>query len=172
MRVDLSGSLETTNSMNQASGEHLPPNLSADQTKGGAIVAKLQGQYHQPDFELVLNMVQELHYLIGTWQTELGQLDRRIAEVRQSGPVVAGWMEPTPGQASTMPKEIEYQLCIMDETGQVAARDCPEPELFGISKALARHRKLKELLDRKSTLEANIKHILATLVNLRLDINC
>ncbi len=158
--------------MNQEAGEQLPPKLNADQARGGAIVAKLKGQYHQPDFELVLNMVQELHYLIGTWQTELGHLDGQIAEVRKSGPVVAGWMEPAPGQASTLPKEIEYQLCILDETGQVAARECPEPELFGISKALARHRQLKELLDRKSALEANIKHILATLVNLRMDINC
>jgi hypothetical protein len=158
--------------MNQEASEQLPPKLDATSTKGGAIVAKLKGQYHQPDFELVLNLVQELHYLISTWQTELSQLDIRIAEVRQSGPVVAGWMEQAEGQESTMPKEIEYKLCYLDETGQVSDRECQEPELFGISKALARHRKLKELTDRKSTLEANIKHILATLVNLRMDLNC
>jgi hypothetical protein len=139
--------------------------------RGGEIVAKLKGQYHKPDTQLVLHMVQELHYLITTWQAELLQLDSRIAEVRKAGPVVAGWMEPAPGQVSAMPQEIEYQLCILDETGQVAARECPEPEMFGISKALARHRQLKELLDRKSQLEANIKHVLASLVHLRMDIN-
>lgn len=139
--------------------------------RGEEIVAKLKGQYHKPDVQLVLHMVQELHYLVTNWQTEILELDSRIATVRKSGPVVAGWMEPVPGQESAMPKEIEYQLCSLDETGQVAARECPEPEMFGISKALARHRQLKELLDRKSLLESNIKHILATLVHLRMDIS-
>ncbi len=158
--------------MNQASSDQPPKKPNTDQERGGAIVAKLKGQYHQPDIKLVLNMVQELNYLISHWQIEIEQLDQRVAEIRKSGPVVAGWMEPTAGKTSAMPKEIEYQPCLLDETGQVAPRACPEPELFGISKALARHRQLKELLDRKSTLEANIKHILATLVNLRMDINC
>jgi hypothetical protein len=150
--------------MNQESSDQ--PNLD----RGGAIVAKLKGEYHQPDSQLVLHMLQELHYLVSTWQNEITQLEQHIQAVRQSGPIVAGWMEAVNQPGEPMPKEIDYQLCILDETGQVAARECPEPEMFGISKALARHRQLKALIDRKTALETNLKHTLATLVHLRMDI--
>jgi hypothetical protein len=159
---------------------------------GGVLVAKLKGQYHQPNVGLVLHMLQELQYLVGNWHNEILELDQRIDLVRQSGPVVAGWLEPAKSEAikeqedskntdESQPNDplsvviqqqnLDYQLCSLDESGAVAARDCPEPEMFGISKALARHRQLRQLLDRKSTLEANIKHTLATLVHLRMEIN-
>jgi hypothetical protein len=156
--------------MNPESSDQPTLDPAAPKDRGGAIVAKLKGEYHQPDSQLVLNMLQELHYLVGTWQKEIVQLDEQIDRVRQSGPIVAGWMEAADRDGEPMPKEIDYQLCILDETGQVAARDCPEPEMFGISKALARHRQLKELIDRKTALEANLKHTLANLVHLRMDI--
>jgi hypothetical protein len=153
---------------------------------GGVLVAKLKGQYHQPNAGLVLHLLQELQYLVGNWHNEILELDQRIDLVRQSGPVVAGWLEPAKSEAITdidesqpndalsaaiQQQNLDYQLCSLDESGAVAARDCPEPEMFGISKALARHRQLRQLLDRKSTLEANIKHTLATLVHLRMEIN-
>jgi hypothetical protein len=159
--------------------------------RGGAIVAKLKGQYHQPNTGLVLHMLQELLYLVNIWQKEILDLEERIALVRQAGPVVAGWLEAEPGSdavlqdddlstssnapdvlpATLVQQNLDYQLCSLDENGEIAARDCPEPEMFGISKALARHRQLRQLLDRKSDLEANIKHTLATLVHLRMEIN-
>jgi hypothetical protein len=138
---------------------------------GGAIVAQLKGEYHQPNADLVLHMLQELHYLVTSWQLEIAKLEKQIEQIYQAGPVVAGWLEPANREGATLPASIDYQLCSLDENGGLAARDCPEAEMFGISKALARHRQLKELLDRKSVLEANIKHSLATLVNLRIDIN-
>jgi hypothetical protein len=150
--------------------------------KGGAIVAKLKGQYHQPNAGLVLHMLQELQYLLNSWQNEILELEQNIAVVRESGPIVAGWLEAevndpdfTPESLATIPEilqqqSLDYQLCSLDETGEIAARDCPEPEMFGISKALARHQQLRQLTDRKSNLEANIKHTLATLVHLRMEI--
>lgn len=159
---------------------------------GSVLVAKLKGQYHQPNTGLVLHLLQELQYLVGNWHNEILELDQQIDLVRQSGPVVAGWLEPAKAELITAQKDrqdtaepqqndqlpaiiqqqnLDYQLCSLDESGTVAARDCPEPEMFGISKALARHRQLQQLLDRKSTLEANIKHTLATLVHLRMEIN-
>jgi hypothetical protein len=148
--------------------------------KGGAIVAKLKGQYHQPNGGLVLHMLQELQYLLNSWQQEILELDQNIAVVRESGPIVAGWLEAHHPDANLVSPEtipeilqqqsLDYQLCSLDESGTVAARDCPEPEMFGISKALARHQQLRQLIDRKSNLEANIKHTLATLVHLRMEI--
>ena len=149
--------------------------------KGGAIVAKLKGQYHQPNAGLVLHMLQELQYLLNSWQTEISELEQSIAVIRESGPIVAGWLEGEAHDSSsevlqTIPEILEqqslnYQLRSLDETGEIAARDCPEPEMFGISKALARHQQLRQLTDRKSNLEANIKHTLATLVHLRMEIH-
>lgn len=150
--------------------------------KGGAIVAKLKGQYHQPNGGLVLHMLQELQYLLNSWQQEILELEQKIAVVRESGPIVAGWLEAEANNTEfslAAPEKIpeilqqqslDYQLCSLDERGEVAARDCPEPEMFGISKALARHQQLRQLIDRKSNLEANIKHTLATLVHLRMEI--
>jgi hypothetical protein len=145
---------------------------------GGAMVAKLKGQYHQPNAGLVLHMLQELQYLVNCWQSEILELDQNIILVRQSGPVVAGWLEAEGSNkvgdqpaTAIQQQSLDYQLCSLDESGAIAARDCPEPEMFGISKALARHNQLRQLLDRKSSLEANIKHTLATLVHLRMEIN-
>jgi hypothetical protein len=169
-----------------------PPSHLNNPDPGGVLVAKLKGQYHQPNAGLVLHMLKELQYLVGNWHNEILELDQQIDLVRQSGPVVAGWLEPAKSEAINQQKDIkdidkspkkdampaiirqqnlDYQLCSLDESGAVAARDCPEPEMFGISKALARHRQLRQLLDRKSILEANIKHTLATLVHLRMEIN-
>jgi hypothetical protein len=149
---------------------------------GGAIVAKLKGQYHQPNGGLVLHMLQELQYLLNSWQQEILELEQKIAVVRESGPIVAGWLEAEANNTEfsleslepipeiLQQQSLDYQLCSLDERGEVAARDCPEPEMFGISKALARHQQLRQLIDRKSNLEANIKHTLATLVHLRMEI--
>jgi hypothetical protein len=155
--------------------------------RGGALVAKLKGQYHQPNAGLVLHMLQELQYLLNSWQNEILELDQNIILLRQSGPIVAGWLEAeaqnsasntdlNPAPLEKIPEMIrqqslDYQFCSLDEGGEIAARDCPEPEMFGISKALARHQQLRQLIDRKSDLEANIKHTLATLVHLRMEIN-
>jgi hypothetical protein len=155
---------------------------NAPPAAGGALVAKLKGQYHQPNAGLVLHMLQELQYLLNSWQNEILALEQNIALVRESGPIVAGWLaaetnnpdfslEPPEKIPTTLQQQsLEYQLCSLDERGEIAARDCPEPEMFGISKALARHQQLRQLIDRKSNLEANIKHTLATLVHLRMEI--
>ncbi len=129
---------------------------------------QLHGQYHQPNSTLVVNMLQELHYLVTHWQAELNTIAQEIAKIRAAGPVVAGWLEPTPDHQDA---KIDYQLCSLDEIGQLATRDCPPPEILGISQSVARHRQLEELLDRQKFLEAKIKHILAGLVQLRIDID-
>jgi hypothetical protein len=151
--------------------------------EGGVLVAKLKGQYHQPNAGLVLHLLQELQYLLNSWQHEILELEQNIALVRESGPIVAGWLEAeanntdvsleSPERISEVLQQqsLDYQLCSLDERGEIATRDCPEPEMFGISKALARHQKLRQLIDRKSNLEANIKHTLATLVHLRMEIH-
>jgi hypothetical protein len=129
---------------------------------------QLRGQYHQPNSTLVVNMLQELHYLVTHWQRELNTIAQEIAKIHAAGPVVAGWLEPAPDQQLTT---IDYQLCSFDEIGQLATRDCAPPEMLGISQSVARHRQLEGLIDRQKFLEAKIKHILAGLVQLRIDLD-
>lgn len=146
------------------------PNLTGSEIvktdRGGVLVPKLHGQYHHPDSLLVVHMLQELHYLVTQWQSEIAEINSKINQIIATGPVVAGWMEVGNEQIDE-----DYQLCILDENGKVAARDCPPTEMFGISKALARHRQLRALQNRKESLEAYIKHSLASLVQLRMDVN-
>jgi hypothetical protein len=164
-------------SVPDSSPENPPPpsQMTSHKDPGGVLVAKLKGQYHQPNAGLVLHMLQDLQYLVSSWHKEILELDQQIVLVRESGPIVAGWLElaksPDEMAEAIQQQSPDYQLCSLDESGAIAARDCPEPEMFGISKALARHRQLQQLLTRKSALEANIKHTLATLVHLRMEVN-
>jgi hypothetical protein len=129
---------------------------------------QLRGQYHQPNSTLVVNMLQELNYLVTHWQRELITIEQEIAVIQSAGPIVAGWLEPA---KDSTPLKVDYQLCSFDEIGQLSTRDCPPPEMLGISQSVARHRQLEVLIDRQKFLEAKIKHILAGLVQLRIDID-
>jgi hypothetical protein len=144
------------------------PTVSMSLVASSVTAPQLQGQYHQPNSTLVVNMLQELHYLVTHWQRELTAIEQEIASIQATGPIVAGWIEPSKDQK---PAKIDYQLCSFDEIGQLATRDCPPPEMLGISQSVARHRQLQVLIDRKKFLEAKIKHILAGLVQLRIDID-
>lgn len=63
--------------------------------------------------------------------------------------------EPTP--ARTDLGRPGYRLCSLDSDGRVQYFPCPPDQLSTISLAIARHQKLRQLLDHKQFLEAKLK---------------
>jgi hypothetical protein len=57
-----------------------------------------------------------------------------------------------------------YRLCGLDDSGQVWSRPCPAEEVPGVSVAIARYQKLRQLLGRKQYLETRLAQLAETLV--------
>jgi hypothetical protein len=57
-----------------------------------------------------------------------------------------------------------YRLCGLDDSGQVWSRPCPAAEVPGVSVAIARYQKLRQLLGRKQYLETRLAQLAETLV--------
>ncbi|NMF83986.1 hypothetical protein [Nodosilinea sp. P-1105] len=60
-----------------------------------------------------------------------------------------------------------YRLCSLDSDGRVHYFPCPPEQLSTISLAIARHQKLRQLLDQKRFLEAKLKRAVDVLTNSR-----
>lgn len=71
---------------------------------------------------------------------------------------------PTPAAATPTPT---YRLCSLDSDGQVTYFPCPPEQLSTISLAIARHQKLRQLLDHKQYLEAKLKRAVDELTSSR-----
>ncbi|WP_156119664.1 hypothetical protein [Leptolyngbya sp. KIOST-1] len=66
----------------------------------------------------------------------------------------------TPGQPAAPGTDLGrpgYRLCSLDSDGRVQHFPCPPEQLSTISLAIARHQKLRQLLDHKRFLEAKLK---------------
>lgn len=60
----------------------------------------------------------------------------------------------------------EYSLCGIDATGQVWSRPCPVEQVPSVSIAIARHKRLRQLLGRKQDLENRLSQLAETLAML------
>ncbi|MBE9111326.1 hypothetical protein IQ273_18125 [Nodosilinea sp. LEGE 07298] len=60
-----------------------------------------------------------------------------------------------------------YRLCNLDSDGRVQHFPCPPDQLSTISLAIARHQKLRQLLDHKQFLEAKLKRTVETMTSSR-----
>lgn len=60
-----------------------------------------------------------------------------------------------------------YRLCSLDADGQVQHFPCPPDQLSTLSLAIARHQKLRQLLDHKQFLEAKLKRTVEVMTNSR-----
>jgi hypothetical protein len=60
-----------------------------------------------------------------------------------------------------------YRLCSLDSDGRVQHFPCPTDQLSTISLAVARHQKLRQLLDHKQFLEAKLKRTVDVMTNSR-----
>lgn len=60
-----------------------------------------------------------------------------------------------------------YRLCSLDSDGRLNCIPCPSEQLSTISLAIARHQKLRQLLDQKQYLEARLKRTVEVLTHSR-----
>lgn len=74
---------------------------------------------------------------------------------------------PPPGLASPPGKSPNYRLCNLDSDGRLQAFPCPPEQLSTLSLAIARHQKLRQLIDHKQYLEAKLKRAVEVLTTSR-----
>jgi hypothetical protein len=80
----------------------------------------------------------------------------------------ASAQEPSPQtQAKPTAASPSYRLCSLDSDGQLQCMPCPSEQLYTVSLAIARHQKLRQLIDHKQYLEARLKRAVETLTNSR-----
>ena len=60
-----------------------------------------------------------------------------------------------------------YRLCSLDSDGRLNCIPCPAEQLSTISLAIARHQRLRQMLDQKQYLEARLKRAVEVLTNSR-----
>ncbi|MEB3314491.1 MAG: hypothetical protein VKL98_10130 [Cyanobacteriota bacterium] len=65
------------------------------------------------------------------------------------------------------PAPSAYQLCSLDADGQVQCLPCPAEQLSTLSQAIARHQRLRQLLDQKHYLEAKLQRSVEVLSHSR-----
>lgn len=63
-----------------------------------------------------------------------------------------------------------YRLCSLDSDGQLQCQPCPADQLLSVSQAIARHQRLRQLLNDKQYLEAKLKRAVESLSQVRSDL--
>ncbi|WP_204106829.1 MULTISPECIES: hypothetical protein [Spirulina sp. CCY15215] len=126
---------------------------------------------------LATNLLKEIEEITMNWQRELKKVLIAIQDLYLEGPIVDGWLEsqsPLPDRASPSPSlSLEqsnssyrpgYRLCGLDENGRLWSRTCPPEQVAGVSVAISRYQKLRQLLKSKQTLENRLSNLAETLV--------
>lgn len=162
--------------------------LDSDTTARLAVQVPFSSLRQDANPILATHMLQEMYRMVTAWQQELQQIERRTSEITTSGPILAAWLEsrsfkpsqitgktiPTPYVTVDVERSIEidpeagYRLCGLDEYGQLWTRPCAMAEILSVSQAIARYQQIKDLTDRKQTIELHIRQILEDLVHLRM----
>ncbi len=141
---------------------------------------------HDANPALALKVLEDIQVAISAWHNELRQTLEQIQSLYLEGPIVDGWLQPmavSPNASedtasllrhgdpdaiadyiNRLPQGREvplapstYQLCSLDADGQVQCLPCPAEQLSTLSQAIARHQRLRQLLDQKHYLEAKLK---------------
>lgn len=68
------------------------------------------------------------------------------------------------------PSSGAYRLCSLDSDGQLQCQPCPADQLLSVSQAIARHQRLRQLLNDKQYLEAKLKRAVESLTQVRSDL--
>ena len=151
---------------------------------------------HGANPALAMNMLQAIQEKVASWQMELQTIVQQIQDIYLEGAIINGWLESHPQQPETggtatlrhaevdrlmdYVEEIcangekesyksvhtDYRLCGIDATGQVWSRPCPVDQVPSVSIAIARHKRLRQLLGRKQDLENRLSQLAETLVML------
>ncbi|TAF03830.1 MAG: hypothetical protein EAZ77_16655 [Nostocales cyanobacterium] len=151
---------------------------------------------HGANPAFAMNLLQDIQQTVADWQTELQTILQQIQDIYLEGPVINGWLEsnpqePEPGGTATLRHaEVErlmdyveeicepgdkvsyqssrtgYRLCGIDTTGKVWSRQCPVDQVPGVSMAIARYQKLRQLFGRKQSIETRLSQLAETLIAL------
>lgn len=146
------------------------------------------------DPDLVLNVLKEIQATMLQWRLELEQIVVNIQALYEDGPIIDGWLESFPPNASepvslrhaeisdlidyveatSNPQRatsyshpssrVAYRVCGLDESGQQWERPCPPEQVPTVSLAIARYQKLRQLINRKHLLEDRLSQFASTLV--------
>ncbi len=92
----------------------------------------------------------------GTAALRHAEVDRLMDYVEE----ICSQQDNPPGSS----KRAGYRLCGLDDSGQVWSRPCPSEEVAGVSMAIARHQKLRQMLGRKQYLETRLSQLAESLV--------
>jgi hypothetical protein len=135
------------------------------------------------------NFLKEIEAKLVGRQQELRQVVQQIQALYAEGPILDGWLE---SQQDSHGDELQvqkaqrdrdfsyveeicdenvsyqtprtgYHLCGFDENGQPWSRPCPPEQVASVRVAIARYQKIRELLERKSTLENRLGQLSETL---------
>ena len=151
---------------------------------------------HGANPALAMNMLQAIQEKVASWQIELQTIVQQIQDIYLEGPIINGWLESNPQQPETggtatlrhaeldqlmnyvedicangekksyKPVYTDYRLCGVDTAGQVWSRPCPVDQVPSVSIAIARHKRLRQLLVRQQDLENRLSQLAETLVML------
>ncbi len=128
---------------------------------------------------LAMNLLQDIEKIVAGWQQELEQLKQQIQVLYLEGPIIDGWLESRDRQAeeaindgeeilasqvSPQSSRTDSQLCGLDADGQLWSRPCPPDQVHDVSVAIARHQKLRQLLQRKRDREIRLSQLAETLM--------
>ena len=149
---------------------------------------------HAANPALAMTLLQEIQEIVARWRNELQNILQQIQDIYIEGPIVDGWLEShnrdaKQAQGTVRPAEVDrlmdyvahawhqpdadvtlesprtgYRLCGLDASGQFWARPCPPDQVPSISLAIARHQKLRQLLNRKQELETRLSQLAETLI--------
>lgn len=102
-----------------------------------------------------------------TYVDQLYQSSAAPSEGRATTPL--GSPSLTMGVSSLSP-QTQYRLCSLDSEGKLQCHPCPPDQLAVVSMAIARHQRLRQLINHKQYLEARLKHAVEALSSVRLDL--
>jgi type II secretory pathway component PulJ len=140
--------------------------------------AQISTHRHGVNPALATNLLKEIEEITLGWQRELKRVLIAIQDLYLEGPIVDGWLEsqsPLPDRPSSSshsfdlerfnsPDRPGYRLCGLDENGRLWSRTCPPEQVAGVSVAIARYQKLRQLLKSKQSLENRLSNLAETLV--------
>ncbi|OUC13474.1 MAG: hypothetical protein B0A82_16885 [Alkalinema sp. CACIAM 70d] len=145
---------------------------------------------------LAASLLREMLGIAEAWQAELAQVVRQIQDLYIEGPIVDGWLESTGdvphvetvafkhAEISQLIQFVEklqsgeiqpervlvngagYRLCGLNADGRVWSCPCPAEQVPTVSLAIARHHRLRQLLNRQQDLESRLGQLSEDLVML------
>lgn len=126
---------------------------------------------------LPLGLLQDIAKEVMTWQTQLKTVHDAVQALYDEGPIVNAWLEAVneserqslgaDGKGVELTMAGRYCVCGLDKTGQVWRKLCPPDQLPLVSLAIARHQKLRLLLNQKDSIDRRLQQLAQTLTVLR-----